>query len=129
MSDKAVRFVTIGLLSAILFVAGFGLYSYQRELRRKANESCDKAHSDFQDALAGPDWPYTTPKLEKEIKAACDGKTLTPEEAAALQRRKDELHKAVQEAMCEDDLRRYGVTSAVSNRDCPGTKIGKKAGF
>src|SRR2546430_14271632 len=72
MSDKAVRFVTIGLLSAILFVAGFGLYSYQRELRRKANESCDKAHSDFQDALAGPDWPYTTPKLEKEIDALND---------------------------------------------------------
>ena len=75
--------VTIGLLSAILLVVGWGSYSYQSELNRKAKERCDKA-PDFQYALAGPDWPYTAPKLEKEMGTACDGMTLTPEETVAL---------------------------------------------
>ena len=114
------------LLSAILFVAGVGLYSYQRELKIKATERCDHAHFEFQSALAGPDWPYTTPKLENELKA-CGG--LTPKKTAALQQRREEINNRAKEAICEDDLRRHGPKSAEARQDCPGTRIGKKAGF
>jgi hypothetical protein len=116
----------IVLLSVILLVVGLGLYSYQRELNRKANERCDKAHSEFQFALAASDWPFTTPQLEKELKA-CGG--LTPTETVTLKQRREELNKSAQEAICEDDLRRYGADSTPAKQHCPGTQIGKKAGF
>ena len=114
------------LLSAILIVAGLGLYSYQREVNRRANERCDNAHSDFQSALAGPDWPFTTTKLEKKLKA-CGG--LTPEEITALQQRREEIRDRAKESICKDDLQRHGRRSAQAMQDCPNTKLGKKAGF
>jgi len=75
--------VIIGLLSAILLLVCWGFYSYRGELNRKGKEQCEKAHSEFRAALYGTDWAFTTPNLEKEIKKACDGAGLNPEESLA----------------------------------------------
>jgi hypothetical protein len=121
--------VIIGLLSAILFVAGLGLYSYRGELNRKAKNRCEKAHSEFRAALYGTDWAFTTPNLEKEIEKACDGEGLNPEETASLKEHRDALQKRYNESLCEDALRVYGASSTTAKQHCPGTQIGKKAGF
>jgi hypothetical protein len=121
--------VIIGLLSAILLVGGWGLYSYRGELNRKAKERCEKAHSELRTALYGTDWAFTTPNIEKEIEKVCDGEGLNPEETASLKEHRDALQKRYEEYACEDALRAYGASSTPAKQHCPGTQIGKKAGF
>jgi hypothetical protein len=118
----------IGLLSAILLVGGWGLYSYQSDLNRKGKERCENAHSEFRAALYGTDWPFTTPNLEREIEKVC-GEGLNPEETASLKEHRDALQKLSNEYLCEDALRAYGASSTPAKQHCPGTQIGKKAGF
>ena len=104
------------------------MYSYQSELNRKAKERCEKAHSEFRAALYGIDWAFTTPNLEREIEKVC-GEGLNPEETASLKEHRDALQQSYKEYLCEDALRTYGASSTPAKQHCPGTQIGKKAGF
>jgi hypothetical protein len=119
--------VIIGLLSAILLVGGWGLYSYRGEINRKAKERCEKAHAEFRAALYGTDWALTTPNFEKEIEKGDEG--LSPEETTSLKEHRDALQQSYKEYLCEDALRTYGASSTPAKQHCPGTQIGKKAGF
>jgi hypothetical protein len=63
------------------------------------------------------------------IKEACGTGRLTPEEQAEIDRRKGEVEKSIRESNCEDALQQYGLESEVTKQQCPGTEVGKKAGF
>jgi hypothetical protein len=98
------------ILGALLLVAGVGVFLYQRELSRQADERCAELHSKY-DAHS-----LTRFAIESQLNKSCDG--LTAQEKTADREEKRAMEERVRDAECSNALRTEGANSTDARKYC-----------